>query len=144
MASYIERALGPNERIMCQGKVHWAIFIWPVFWTLISFCTLIPVTAIWFVAAMMRRANTELVVTDKRLIAKTGLISRSVVEQRLAKVDAIRVDQGMLGRLLGYGTVYVSGSGISAAPFRNIADPLDFKRAAEEQIERYENVPRAS
>jgi len=144
MASYIERALGANERVVHQAKVHWAVFIWPFFWTVISMGLLLPLTAVWFLAALFRLLNTELAVTDKRLIAKTGFISRRVIEQRLAKVDAIRIDQGIFGRILGYGTVFISGSGISTTPFRNIADPMGFKRAAEEQIERYEAPPQAA
>lgn len=143
MSSYLKQVIGPGEIIAYKAKVHWAIFLWPVLWTLLSLGLLAIVTVPWFFMALVRRFNTDLAATDKRIIAKTGLISRRVIEQRLAKVDSIRVDQGIMGRLLGYGTIYITGSGISATPIRNIAAPLDFKRAVELQLERYETETRS-
>ena len=123
MGSYVQQSLVGNERVVASAKLHWIAFLWPF--------------------SILSALSTELAVTDKRVIAKTGLISRKTIEQRLAKVDAIRVNQGILGRILGYGTIIVSGSGMSAEGIKNIANPLAFKRAVEEQIQRHEDEARA-
>lgn len=143
MATYIERVLGPDETVKYNADLHWIVYAWPVVLTILSLGFLIPLTAFWLLWAWIERKTTDLVTTDKRVIAKSGWISRSVVEQRLAKVDAIKVHQSMIGRMFDYGTIYISGSGSSGAPIRNIARPLEFKQAVEAELERYEREGRA-
>ena len=77
--------------------------------------------------AFIRRAATELAVTDHRVIYKTGLLSRHTIEMNRDKVESVDVDQSLLGRILGYGTVIVRGTGGSLEPMRNIGDPLTFR-----------------
>jgi uncharacterized membrane protein YdbT with pleckstrin-like domain len=77
--------------------------------------------------AFIRRATTELAVTDHRVIYKSGLLSRHTIEMNRDKVESVDVDQSLLGRILGYGTVIVRGTGGSLEPIRNIGDPLRFR-----------------
>jgi len=77
--------------------------------------------------AFIRRATTELAVTDHRVIYKSGLLSRHTIEMNRDKVESVDVDQSLLGRILGYGTVVVRGTGGSLEPIRNISDPLSFR-----------------
>jgi uncharacterized membrane protein YdbT with pleckstrin-like domain len=71
--------------------------------------------------------TTELVVTDRRVIYKSGLISRHTLEMNNSKVESVDVDQSLLGRLLGFGTIVVRGTGGSLEPIRQIGDPLTFR-----------------
>jgi uncharacterized membrane protein YdbT with pleckstrin-like domain len=77
--------------------------------------------------AFIRRATTELAVTDHRVIYKSGLLSRHTIEMNRDKVESVDVDQSLLGRIFGYGTVIVRGTGGSLEPIRNIGDPLTFR-----------------
>jgi uncharacterized membrane protein YdbT with pleckstrin-like domain len=77
--------------------------------------------------AFIRRATTELAVTDQRVIYKAGLISRHTLEMNRAKVESVTVDQTLLGRLFGYGTIIVRGTGSTLEPIRDITDPLAFR-----------------
>ena len=77
--------------------------------------------------AFIRRASTELAVTDQRVIYKTGLLARHTLEMNRGKVESVAVDQTLLGRLFGYGTVTVRGIGSALEPIRNINDPLGFR-----------------
>lgn len=79
-------------------------------------------------AALVRRATTELVLTDRRIIAKRGLVSRDTVEMNLGKVESVHVNQSLLGRLLDYGDVTVVGTGSSLEPLLGIARPLELRR----------------
>jgi len=77
--------------------------------------------------AFIRRATTELAVTDHRVIYKSGLLSRHTIEMNRDKVESVDVDQTLLGRIFGYGTIIVRGTGGSLEPIRNIGDPLAFR-----------------
>ena len=79
------------------------------------------------VRAFVRRATTELAVTDHRVIYKTGLLARHTIEMNRDKVESVDVDQTLLGRILGYGTIIVRGTGGSLEPIRMIGDPLTFR-----------------
>ena len=53
--------------------------------------------------------TTEIAITNKRIIAKFGFISRRTIEINLQKIESIQVDQNVLGRLLDYGTIVIAG-----------------------------------
>jgi uncharacterized membrane protein YdbT with pleckstrin-like domain len=99
----------------------------------IGFVALIVATVIAAAAlvlwlrAFLRRASTELAVTDRRVIYKTGLVRRHTVEMNMDKVESVNVDQSLLGRLFGYGTVTVHGTGGGLEPLPSIASPIAFR-----------------
>ena len=65
---------------------------------------------------------------------KTGFIRRNSLETLLTKVEGIQVNQGMLGRILNYGTIIVKGTGGTSNPFHKIDAPLEFRKKVQEQI----------
>ncbi len=71
--------------------------------------------------------STELAFTNKRVIAKVGFIKRDTVEMNITKVETIQVHQSLLGRILNYGTVIISGAGTPQAPIKGIAKPIQFR-----------------
>jgi uncharacterized membrane protein YdbT with pleckstrin-like domain len=74
-------------------------------------------------------------VTNRRVLMKSGVISRKTVELMLSKVESIGVNQGMLGRVAGYGSVVVRGSGGTYELFDRVARPLEFRRQVQGQID---------
>ncbi|WP_370539085.1 PH domain-containing protein [Anaeromyxobacter sp. PSR-1] len=70
---------------------------------------------------------------------KVGFIRRVSLETLLAKVEGVTVEQGLLGRLFGYGTITVIGTGSTRTPFKRIAGPMEFRRVVQEQIETANN-----
>ena len=91
--------------------------------------SLLPLAGVW-----LENSTTELAITNKKVIAKWGFISRKTLEQRLEKVDSIQVDQSMTGRFFDYGTIIVHGSGSSTTPIKAIANPLEFRRQVENAV----------
>ena len=89
---------------------------------------LLLVGAVLVAAALIQRLTTELVLTDRRIITKRGLIARDTVEMNLGKVESVRVNQGLLARILNYGDVTVIGTGASLEPLRGIANPLELRK----------------
>ncbi len=73
--------------------------------------------------------------TTRRVLIKVGVLRRRSLELLLSKVESIGVDQGIVGRLLGYGTIIVTGTGGTKEPFRMIAAPLEFRRMVQQQTE---------
>jgi membrane protein YdbS with pleckstrin-like domain len=95
-------------------------------------------TALALVAAIppfVRRSSSEFVVTNKRVLVKTGFVRRHSTEILLRQVEGITVDQGILGRMLGFGTIVVEGTGSDRTPYKGIASPMEFRLAVQEQIE---------
>ena len=65
------------------------------------------------------------------MIYKTGIISRKSEEMKLGSIETVEIDQGVPGRILGYGNVKVTGRGASDVLFRTINDPMTVKRQIE-------------
>jgi uncharacterized membrane protein YdbT with pleckstrin-like domain len=148
--SYVTRVLQPGETLLYTTKLHWIIYIRTILLMIVgiilvgaaistsdnqSLSLAFAIAAIIFallalstgLRAFIRRATTELAVTDHRVIYKTGLIARHTIEMNRDKVESVDVDQTLLGRILGYGTIIVRGTGGSLEPIRNIGDPLTFR-----------------
>ena len=125
---------------MHRARVSW----WSQFPLLfLGILTLVVAVGLVFLAiAWIRVRSTELAITNRRVIAKFGFIKRHTVEINLEKVEALKVEQGMWGRFLNFGTIFISGAGTSVAPIANIADPLVFRRKFMEATSRPMTMPR--
>ena len=147
---YVRRVLQPGETIVYATQLHWLIYIHAI-WLAIACIVLIVAAiatsdnhnlslALGIAAALftllalsevlrkfIRRATTELAITDHRVIYKSGLLSRHTIEMNRDKVESVDVDQSLLGRIFSYGTIVVRGTGSSLEPIRNIGDPLAFR-----------------
>jgi uncharacterized membrane protein YdbT with pleckstrin-like domain len=75
----------------------------------------------------IRRRTTEIAVTDRRVIYKTGLIATHTAEMNMDKIESVLVDQTMIGRLLNYGTVYFRGTGEGLENLRYISSPISLR-----------------
>ena len=101
---------------------------------LAAVCLIAAIVAI--IAGAARRNATEMAVTNHRVVIKVGLASRRTIEMMLAKIESIEVKESALGRMLGYGTIVVIGTGGTPEPFAGLAHPLEFRSAVQQQIER--------
>ncbi len=149
--SYLTDNLLPNEKLMHETRLHGIVFVKPLVVLLLGLAIMaasrpyddwlvwpglvLAATGLGFlIPALFQWQTTELGVTDQRVMAKTGLIQRRSLEMVLHGVESIGVDQDILGRIVNYGTVIISGTGGTQERFTRIADPLDFRRAVNEQI----------
>jgi uncharacterized membrane protein YdbT with pleckstrin-like domain len=85
--------------------------------------------------SIFKRSATEIAVTNRRVIIKTGMASRRSLEIMLPKVESIGIDETFWGRVLGYGSVVIHGTGGTPEPFRKIAHPAIFRQHVQEQID---------
>lgn len=138
--SYIDDSLIEGETILHRARVSW----WSQFGlVLLGIVLLVVVIGLGFlIVAWIRVRSTEIAITNRRVIAKFGFIKRHTVEINLEKVEALKVEQGFWGRMLNYGTIFISGAGTSVAPIADIADPLVFRRKFMEATNRPMTMPR--
>ena len=142
---YVAKILEEGESVTHSAAVHWAVYLPTITFLGISVAILgwggddpliivLGVFSIIFfltswLLAFIKRLSTELAVTTKRVIVKTGLIKRNTAELNRDRVEGVAVDQSVLGRILGYGTITVQGTGGGIAPIKLVDNPVDFRRA---------------
>ena len=164
--SYIDANLVPGEKVVYQTRLHWIVmlghFLFACFilglpgailfyyarkeegqaaaqnqHLLLGGAGVLLVSAVVvIVAGLIRRNATEMAVTTRRVVIKTGLASRKTIEMLLNKVESIEVSETAGGRMLGYGTIVVIGTGGTSEPFHKIAHPLEFRSQVQQQIEK--------
>jgi uncharacterized membrane protein YdbT with pleckstrin-like domain len=117
---YVTNNLVKDEHIVYEASYHWIIF-----------CNLRAIFTL-FIAPLIDKYTGEFAITNKRIIIKTGLISRKTFEMNLAKIESVNVDQSILGRILGYGNITIIGTGGSREHLWRIKNPLKFRKMFQE------------
>jgi uncharacterized membrane protein YdbT with pleckstrin-like domain len=133
--SYVRGNLQNGEVLVYQTRLHWIVYGRAIFWAVLA----IIAGAVAFsgrdqghagafdIVASIRRVSTELAVTDRRVIAKVGFIRRRTVEMNRSKIELVRVDQGIMGRLFDFGTITIEGTGGGIEPLVGIDGPIKFR-----------------
>jgi len=163
--SYVDSNLVPGETVIYQTRLHWIVMLWHIVLGclllglpgvfLLYFAlnqsgiesktlhvmegggvALLVCGVVAILMGMVRRNATEMAVTNRRVVIKTGLVSRKTIEMLLNKVESIEVSETAFGRMLGYGTIVVIGTGGTPEPFHKVAHPLVFRSQVQQQIEK--------
>lgn len=126
--TYMEESLGVGEVIVARFRLHWTAKGRLILWII-----LIPIVVGIFgtIYEVLRLRAIEMGVTNRRVVRKTGLVSRETEELRLSAVETVDLHQSTWGRLLGFGDVRVTGRGESSMLFSRVADPIEVKRDIE-------------
>jgi uncharacterized membrane protein YdbT with pleckstrin-like domain len=128
--SYIEQSLSAGERVEGLFKLHWFSWVPMVIWIILGIPTL-GLTLLIALYEFLRLKFLEQGVTNKRVILKRGIISRKTEEMKLTSIETVEIDQGIFGRIFGFGTVKITGRGISDIVFKGMDDPMSVKRQIE-------------
>jgi hypothetical protein len=162
--SYISKTLVPGEKVVYTTRLHWivmaghlfgAVVLWAMGGYLVWYAyahpqmeatsrhiagyggaALLVCGLIVLFVGSLRRNATEMAVTTRRVVVKTGIASRRTMEMLLNKVETIEVTEPGMGRVFGYGSITLIGTGGTAEGFHKIAHPLEFRSQAQQQIER--------
>jgi membrane protein YdbS with pleckstrin-like domain len=149
--SYLDDHLLAGERIVYRARLHWTIFLTSIVVVVLGIglgillqlvepaysyagAALAGVGLLLAIGPAVRYLSSEFAVTDKRVLGKVGFIERESDETLLSKIEAIAVDQGVIGRMLGFGTVMITGTGGTQESFPRISEPLEFRRQIQSQI----------
>jgi hypothetical protein len=169
---YIEASLAPGETVVYQTRLHWTVMLrhillglllLAVAGALLSYLLHQPrlgitsehllqggaaalllggIVAVF--AGVVRRNATEMAVTTRRVVVKQGLVNRKTIEMLLNKIETLEVSEPMAGRMLGYGSITIVGTGGTSEPFHKIAHPLQFRGAVQQQLEKLPAGPAPS
>jgi PH (Pleckstrin Homology) domain-containing protein len=167
--SYIEASLVPGETVVYQTRLHWVVMLRHILLGLILLAgsgallsylleqprlgitsehlteggaaALLVGGIVAIFAGAVRRNATEMAVTTRRVVIKQGLVNRKTIEMLLNKIETIEVSEPMGGRMLGYGSIMMVGTGGTSEPFHKIAHPLQFRSEVQQQLERLSAGP---
>ncbi len=128
--SYITESLSSGEQVEALFKLHWFARAPMVLWMVLGIPTL-GVTLFIALYEFLRLKYTEQGVTNKRVIFKTGIIGRKTEEMTLKSIETVEINQGIFGRIFGFGDIRVTGRGISDVVFKGLHDPMAVKRQIE-------------
>jgi uncharacterized membrane protein YdbT with pleckstrin-like domain len=142
--SYVQRTLGNKETVLFSTGYHW------LYWLGVSllagpFCALALVAIPYggwdyLILSMLlvpfyfgfvrfiRGISLEVAVTTDRFVKKTGFVSITTEEVSLDKIEEVNVDESILGRIFGYGTVSVHGTGAGDISVNLVTDPVGLRR----------------
>jgi uncharacterized membrane protein YdbT with pleckstrin-like domain len=145
-ASYASReSMTREEDAIYRAHVHWSVYSSAIVAVLLAVASwfvyeplaigLGAAAAVLGIVAYVKSTSTEFVITTRRLIAKRGIVSRKTIETLLEKVEAVSVDQSLMGRIMDYGTVTVQGTGGTRESFAMVSNPLDLRKVIHEQID---------
>ena len=123
---YVEDTIGTNEKIVYTVKFHW-IYTFSAFLYLL-FLGVFIIGIIIFIKMMINKWTTERVLTDSRYTQKTGWIARDTEEISIYKIEEVDLSQSILGRVLGYGSISISGTGSGNIVLKSIDNPLIFQK----------------
>jgi membrane protein YdbS with pleckstrin-like domain len=140
VGSFVEQTLSPGEAVNYEAKISvWSL--WGYFLAGLLTIWIVGIGLLFFLFAFLHWKTTELAITNKKVIAKFGFISRTTVEILVPRIESVQVHQGIFGRIFNYGTIILSGVGTSQAPIPRISDPLRFRQ---EFLEIQEQLARAA
>jgi len=123
---YVDETIGANEKIVYIVKFHWVYTFSALLYLL--FFGIIIIGIIIFFKMMINKWTTERVLTNSRYIQKTGWIARNTEEISIYKIEEVDLSQTILGRVLGYGSISISGTGSGNIILNSIDDPLLFQK----------------
>ena len=140
---YIESNLLPGEQVVYKAHLHRIIFVKSLLVIAVGLLLLaleprvggivILVGLILALPAFIRYKTSEFGMTTKRVVIKVGFVRRRTVELLLRQIEAISVDQSLMGRMMSFGTITISGTGGVREVFTGVAAPLDFRHQIQSQ-----------
>lgn len=159
---YLRRILSPEEKVLVITRQHGffllgRMFLWGALAAVIvgtpaaiaastgrtetmvlAIFALIPLLVVWW--QYLEWSNHAYVLTDRRVIQMNGVLRKEIVDSLLEKLNDIKTEQSLLGRMFDYGDVsLLTANSEGDNVFRQIARPLTFKTTmldAKQSLER--------
>lgn len=127
------------------AKLHWLIFFWPTMmaclalfvgaWVVqlkeVALIFLVFSLVWWFVTWINYRVSS-LTIEKNRAIFRTGLLVRKTTDIPFTKIESIDVRQSIIGSIMGYGALTVTGTGGTRHFIDFVDKPLTCRRYIEQ------------
>ena len=158
--NYIHKLLMKDEKVLYFTKPHWILYKQAILWFIITlfllvfgpslrlstmmfgyplykvgaFLTLI-FTLVYAIPAYFKITFSEIALTNRRLIIKTGFMETRSVEILLPKIESVQVLQPLLGKMFDFGSIIVHGVGGSKDTLGFVPQPEKVRNAIQVQAE---------
>ena len=133
----IDNHIQKDENILFMGSPAWIGYFWLFVLALLTIWTII-IPIIILAIIYLSRSSTTYVITNKRVIGRTGFISEDFKSSTFKHITSLRVKQGIIGKLFNFGNIIVdtSGSGLGVEfIWRYVNNPVNVKNEIEKHIE---------
>ena len=125
---YIEKSLADTEEVVYWGEFHW---LWHArAWAALIIFGVLIIGIIYWAYEMLRLNTTEFAITNRRIVIKRGILSAHVDQLSLSSIEGADLDQGIIGRIFGFGSLAIEGRGEGVLAFPPMKKPGEFLRQA--------------
>lgn len=131
--AYPEKLLTDGETVVYDMRPHWRILFFPALalvllvfggvllysqvpadwgwarWLVLGVAAFLLV--VWVVKPVIQWATSQYVLTNRRVIIRSGIIARQGRDMPLARVNDVHFSYGVIDRLLGCGDLIVESAG---------------------------------
>ncbi len=134
-----------NQQVVYQARLHWVLFVWPVLFLVLGLWAgarfvslhevslfLVGISALWGILIWMTYQFSSLTIKKKQVILRTGILVRQTIDIPMGKIESIDIRQSILGSLLKYGSIMITGTGGTQQWMTYIAKPLTCRRHIEQ------------
>ncbi len=134
-----------ESNVIYFTRLHWIIFLGPVLGLIIACAlyyyivqlrqvstVLIVCALFWIVITWFTYYFSSITIKKKQVILRTGIIVRQTVDIPLSKIETIDIRQSILGSLLRYGALVITGTGGTRHLINFLHHPLTCRRYIEQ------------
>ncbi len=142
---YPQDHLAPQEQLIIHSRPHWkrligadlifvlgtgaaiVLLVWlnstsvqgtaKTVWTIIIAVAWLIVTVIWVIVPFIRWLTTHFVITDRRIMFRTGILTREGIDIPMARINSVQFRHGLIDRMFRSGTLVIESAS---------DDPLEF------------------
>jgi uncharacterized membrane protein YdbT with pleckstrin-like domain len=158
--AYPQKLLAPDETIEFETKPHWRALLVPAIvliatvfgfvalyflvdswwggtvWRWVVLGGAILILALWAVRPFLRWLTTDYTFTDRRVIVRSGIITRSGKDMPLSKINNVSFFVPAMGRVLNYGGLVIQSAGENdGLTINDVPDVEHIQRRVYELIE---------
>lgn len=104
----INKVLATGEKVAYRPQLHWIAYL--------------------NLAKLIRNCTTTIFLSDRRFYYRHGLLRRTTHEMVIGKIETIDVKETLMGRIFGYGRVYLAGTGAGEIVMHYVKHPFELQR----------------
>lgn len=134
-----------ESNVIYFTRLHWVIFFGPLLGLGIAIALyvyivqlrqvsliLIVFALLWIVMTWFTYYFSSITIKKKQVILRTGIIVRQTVDIPLSKIETIDIRQSILGSMLRYGALVITGTGGTRHLINFLHHPLTCRRYIEQ------------
>jgi membrane protein YdbS with pleckstrin-like domain len=134
-----------DKNIIYQARLSWVLFVWPLLMLCVAAylgirysalhqpsLILAAVGIIWFLVTWVTYQFSSITIKKKQIMLRTGFLVRKTVDIPLNKIESVDIRQSILGSILQYGSLVITGTGGTRQLINFLDKPLTCRRYVEQ------------